>query len=277
MAFDPSRLYAALLNTGLQQKDNPTYQVIHDLIKALTILANQLGGITGSSSSTSTTIVNNNTKLIRGSRGARGSRSSSLIVGTSGLSPAQVMARIILEEVGGSGNQGQQGAQGAQGIQGATGATGAAGAQGPQGNTIRGPRGSRGSNVVRKHNIQMLDFATGDQPLHANFKPDTVQCMSWQSKSTGTVVQAPCDGFVIALLAANSTWFGWLQGFSDTSNPPTTQRAGCNVDSATVQAFASFTMPVKKGEFWEVTQTSGTGTGGTGTATIFWVPLGVNG
>jgi hypothetical protein len=30
--IDPTRLYTALLNTGLQQKDNPLYQVIHDLI-----------------------------------------------------------------------------------------------------------------------------------------------------------------------------------------------------------------------------------------------------
>ena len=32
MPADPSRLYTALLNTGLQQKDNALYQVIHDLI-----------------------------------------------------------------------------------------------------------------------------------------------------------------------------------------------------------------------------------------------------
>ncbi len=32
MAFDPSRLYTLLLNTGLQQKDNPLHQVIHGLI-----------------------------------------------------------------------------------------------------------------------------------------------------------------------------------------------------------------------------------------------------
>ena len=32
MASDPSRLYQLLLNTGLQQKDNPLHQVIHDLI-----------------------------------------------------------------------------------------------------------------------------------------------------------------------------------------------------------------------------------------------------
>lgn len=34
MSFDPSRLYVALLNTGLQTKDNPLYQVIYQLITA---------------------------------------------------------------------------------------------------------------------------------------------------------------------------------------------------------------------------------------------------
>jgi hypothetical protein len=38
MAIDPSRLYTALLNTGLQRKDNPLYQVIHDLIANLITL-----------------------------------------------------------------------------------------------------------------------------------------------------------------------------------------------------------------------------------------------
>lgn len=32
MSFDPNRLFAQLLNTGLQTKDNPLYQVIHQLI-----------------------------------------------------------------------------------------------------------------------------------------------------------------------------------------------------------------------------------------------------
>lgn len=35
MAFDPSRLYAQLLNTGLQTKDNALYQVIYQLIGAV--------------------------------------------------------------------------------------------------------------------------------------------------------------------------------------------------------------------------------------------------
>lgn len=39
MSLNPSRLYALLLKTGLQQKDNRLYQVLHDLIGAITDLS----------------------------------------------------------------------------------------------------------------------------------------------------------------------------------------------------------------------------------------------
>lgn len=43
--IDPTRLYTALLNTGLQQKDNPLYQVIYNLIGNLVDLNNQINAI----------------------------------------------------------------------------------------------------------------------------------------------------------------------------------------------------------------------------------------
>lgn len=50
--IDPTRLYSALLNTGLQSKDNALYQVIHDIIGNLALISNQTntssGGSTGS-------------------------------------------------------------------------------------------------------------------------------------------------------------------------------------------------------------------------------------
>jgi hypothetical protein len=57
---DPSRLYTALLNTGLQQKDNPLYQVIHDLIGQLVNVnkvTNIIGGGGSSSVINQTTII----------------------------------------------------------------------------------------------------------------------------------------------------------------------------------------------------------------------------
>lgn len=54
MAFDPNRLYAHLLNTGLQNKDNPLYQVIHELIRQLSQLNITVtsGKISGSGTTT---------------------------------------------------------------------------------------------------------------------------------------------------------------------------------------------------------------------------------
>ncbi len=48
---DPARLYTALLNTGLQIKDNPLYQVIHNLIGFITQQQTILAPIASGSSS----------------------------------------------------------------------------------------------------------------------------------------------------------------------------------------------------------------------------------
>lgn len=45
MTFNPSRLYTALLNTGLQQKDNPLYQVLHNLIDNVITLNDQTSSV----------------------------------------------------------------------------------------------------------------------------------------------------------------------------------------------------------------------------------------
>ncbi len=60
MAFDPTRLYTALLNTGLQIKDNPLYQVIYQLITALSKLTGSVDTIIN----TPTTPVINNFQTI---------------------------------------------------------------------------------------------------------------------------------------------------------------------------------------------------------------------
>lgn len=43
--IDPSRIFTALMNTGLQQKDNALYQVLRDLINVLIIISKQTGSI----------------------------------------------------------------------------------------------------------------------------------------------------------------------------------------------------------------------------------------
>lgn len=61
--FDPSRLYTLLLNTGLQSKDNPTYQVIYQLIGQLARLTTAANTSSGSSSSSSQ-IINNELRML---------------------------------------------------------------------------------------------------------------------------------------------------------------------------------------------------------------------
>jgi hypothetical protein len=62
MAVNPNRLYAALLNTGLQTKDNATYQVIYQLIGAVAALL----ASSSASSSGSSTINSTNQQLLMG-------------------------------------------------------------------------------------------------------------------------------------------------------------------------------------------------------------------
>ena len=55
--IDPTRLYTALLNTGLQQKDNPLYQVIHSLIDNLISISKLSPGLSASPVITQTNII----------------------------------------------------------------------------------------------------------------------------------------------------------------------------------------------------------------------------
>lgn len=108
-----------------------------------------------------------------------------------------------------------------------------------------------------------------------NFKTATSQNFSWNSKSFGTVYQAASDGFVVANINITVTnQSGVIIGYTDSSNPPTTQRCGAEATSisSSIVDNAGFTMPVKKGDYWEVTQ-NGVGP----TYTLFWVPLGTSG
>ena len=52
MAIDPARLYSALLNTGLQTKDNPLYQVIYQLIGLVLKSSSSSSSFSGGSSTT---------------------------------------------------------------------------------------------------------------------------------------------------------------------------------------------------------------------------------
>ncbi len=98
--IDPNRLYTALLNTGLQTKDNALYQVIYQLIGSLSGLTRNVNGIV-SSSIAGGSVIEKITNIIG-------------LPGDSGLD-------------GESGFPGSQGPQGPQGIPGSAGSAGAPG------------------------------------------------------------------------------------------------------------------------------------------------------
>jgi hypothetical protein len=73
---------------------------------------------------------------------------------------------------------------------------------------------------------------------------------------------AASNGFVVVYTTANTQ----IKGYTDAANPPTTLRCQDQGDTAGTGG-ANFTMPVIKGQYWEVTESAAT-------STIFWMPLG---
>ncbi|MFC1982560.1 hypothetical protein ACFLV5_02080 [Chloroflexota bacterium] len=84
------------------------------------------------------------------------------------------------------------------------------------------------------------DIADGDQ---------TTQLGTWESKDTGTVYQAPTDGFVLADVWGPPGATLILNGYTDGSNPPTTVRTRAHGSSPMA---VSLTMPVRKGDYWKL-------------------------
>jgi len=83
---------------------------------------------------------------------------------------------------------------------------------------------------------------------------------TWASKATDTSYLAATDGLVCAY---SQTGTALLYGYTDSSNPPTTQRL--EDDPAGIAGGGRcLTMPVKKGDYWKVT----------GAATVYWLPVG---
>jgi len=90
--------------------------------------------------------------------------------------------------------------------------------------------------------------------------PDDDAFGSWASKLDNTVYQAASDGFVTAWVNTGS---GSVEGYTDSSNPPTTLR----VKDTTGQTNrpASIMFPVRKGHFWKTVGANGG---------LWWLPVG---
>ena len=95
----------------------------------------------------------------------------------------------------------------------------------------------------------------------------------WSSKTLGSAFLAESDGFVVANIIATSATLSTanIQGLTDSSNPPNSNSirayAHCYLPQGTG---GSFTMPVKKGNYWQVVKPNTT----PATVTIYWMPLG---
>lgn len=92
---------------------------------------------------------------------------------------------------------------------------------------------------------------------------------SWQTFTFNTVHQASSDGMVVAIMHGTSQ--AGIQGFTDSSNPPTTVRLN-TYSWATSGGSASLTMPVKAGDYWKVTTAYSAAN-----TSVYWVPLSAGG
>lgn len=92
---------------------------------------------------------------------------------------------------------------------------------------------------------------------------------SYNSRSVTTVYQAEADGLltVFADGTVSGGGVGYHQAFTDSANPPTTQRGG----GYTVNQFMTTTIPVKRGDYYKVTTSAISGAAVT--YTINWVPI----
>jgi hypothetical protein len=152
MAITPARLKAVLLNTGLQQKDNPLYQVLNSIIDNIVDLDNRPIGGSGSST---TTIVNQTLNIaqslalgddvVDGEDGIPGNPGVAGAVGPPGPGTFNLFPNTYLGVTDGldgmdgigiqglPGSTGPIGIQGTSGIDGVDGIDGAPGAAGPIG------------------------------------------------------------------------------------------------------------------------------------------------
>ncbi|MDD5089973.1 MAG: hypothetical protein PHQ23_03565 [Candidatus Wallbacteria bacterium] len=101
---------------------------------------------------------------------------------------------------------------------------------------------------------------------------------AWVARAENTNYQAQSDGFVLAdiRVTAANIW-AYIDGYTDSTATPSVRRASASVTSWSGTDYptysTSFTMPVRKGDYYRVTYTFG---GGTNHAarTIYWIPLG---
>lgn len=100
----------------------------------------------------------------------------------------------------------------------------------------------------------------------------TVQAFgAYEEKAFDTLYQATTDGFVVAYCYTSVTGHNWaqLKGFTDASSTPTTLIAYDFQYNYDMPAGAGISMPIRKGDYWEVERL-----GGDVMNRVSWIPLG---
>ncbi len=96
---------------------------------------------------------------------------------------------------------------------------------------------------------------------------------SWTASSAGTVFQATTDGFVIVHAITTETSQTFVAGFTDSSPTASTKRLELALDGNGFPDRGSFTMPVRSGDYWQVTIASN-GSVALTTLTVSFLPIG---
>ncbi|MGE4234616.1 MAG: hypothetical protein AB7F43_14955 [Bacteriovoracia bacterium] len=192
---------------------------------------------------------------------------------------------------GATGTAGPTGDTGPTGTSGATGPTGTTGSQGPTGSTglngatgSTGPTGTAGTNgSTGPTGVSGTDGATGPTGTTGPTGPVGLGngFGAWDSGGPytyNTTYQASTDGMVVAQISAGNSESCRLIGYTDTNNPPTTQRTATeawNPGGSMLVEYTTITMPVKKDEYWILGLSSHTGDC-TNNVTVSWIAIGGN-
>ncbi|MBN2097555.1 MAG: hypothetical protein JW714_03635 [Candidatus Omnitrophica bacterium] len=102
---------------------------------------------------------------------------------------------------------------------------------------------------------------------------------AWESRDLNSIYgPVATDGFVVATLIGTGTMSRQkIEGYTGESSPPNAKRSTASVVCLTplMGNFTdSFTMPVRKNDYYRVTRTIEESVSGSATVTIYWIPLG---
>jgi len=133
-------------------------------------------------------------------------------------------------------------------------------------------------------------FQTGDYIFPGNLKVGGILGVSgeisvrsailgeWETREEGVAYQAESDGFAIGVIKAYHTAVAdYIEGFTDSNPNPTTLRAGAAVTDWAYHDWPtkinSFTMPVKRGDYYKTTYTKYPSTTTEPLLLYYWIPI----